>query len=132
MRAIAFVRLNIGRFVTAPGGLGGQCVDLTNLYLVEVWAKAEIHANAVDWQHAAIGGMTWERNAPANHPPPGAIVVWGPYPPHGIGVFGHIAVCLTADSMDLITFDQNWPDGAPCRFTLHDYGGVVGWFRPAG
>lgn len=132
MRTLAFLRSVLGRVVMAPGGLGGQCVDLANLYLIEVWGKPEIHANAADWQHAAVQGMTWERNAPANHPPAGAIVVWGPYAPHGIGVFGHIAVCLTADTMDLVTLDQNWPDGAPCRMTLHDYGGVIGWFRPAG
>ncbi len=132
MRLLSFVRLNRGRVVQAPGGLGGQCVDLTNLYLVDVWAKPEIHANAVDWPRAAIQGMTWEPNAPANSPPTGSIVIWGPYAPHGIGVFGHIAVALVADAMDLITFDQNWPDGAPCQLTMHDYGGVIGWFRPAG
>src|SRR5581483_9019661 len=107
---LRFVSRHQGQRVTAPGGLGGQCVDLANLYLVDVWAKPEIHANAVDWQSARIQGMVWEPNAPANHPNRGDIVVWRQYAPHGIGIFGHIAVCLTADGMDLITFDQNWPE----------------------
>jgi hypothetical protein len=132
MRTLAFVRANLGRVVQAPAGFGGQCVDLANIYLLDVWAKPEIHANAVDWQSARIQGMTWEPNGPANHPPLGSIVVWRPYAPHGIGIFGHIAIALTADAMDLVTFDQNWAEGSPCAFVLHDYGGVAGWHRPAG
>lgn len=132
MRFLAFVRLYRGRLVQAPGGLGGQCVDLINVYLLDVWSKPEIHANAVDWAQRTIQGMTWEPNGPANHPPTGAIVVWRQYAPSGIGINGHIAVCIAADAMDLVTFDQNWPEGSSCQFVLHDYGGVVGWFRPAG
>jgi|SRR5579871_4584289 len=131
MRLLAFVQLNLGIYVTAPGGDGGQCVDLANLFLIDVHGAPEIHANAIDWRQHTIGGMKWVANGPTNSPPAGAIVVWGPYAPWGIGPYGHIAVALIADGLSLITFDQNWPDGAPCQLTLHDYGGVLGWFEPA-
>ena len=48
------------------------------------------------------------------------------------GVFGHIAIALAADPMALLTFDQNWPEGSPSALTLHDYGGVLGWWALAG
>lgn len=127
MRALAFLAANVGRVVTAPGGYGGQCVDLLNLFLLDVQGQPEIHANAVDWRNARIAGMRWVENSPTNSPPAWSIVVWSQYAPHGIGVYGHIALAVSADGLTLVTFDQNWPDGAPCSLIVHDYGGVVGW-----
>ncbi len=132
MRLLTFVATHRGDRVTAPGGIGGQCVDLANLYLADVLVKSPIRANAVDWQRAHIAGMTWTPNGPVNGPGAGAIVVWNATPAHGIGQFGHIAVALLADSMDLLTFDQDWPVGAPCSIVGHDYRGVAGWFAFSG
>lgn len=129
MRVLDFVARYHGQYLTAPGGAGRQCVDLANQYLIDVWGLAEVHANAVDWPHAQIAGWRWTANSPANAPGLSALVVWGPYAAHEIGVFGHIALALAANTATLITFDQNWPDGSPCMLTVHDYGGVLGWWE---
>src|SRR5581483_7312163 len=76
---LRFVRRHQGQRVTAPGGLGGQCVDLSNLYLAEEWGRSHVYKNAKDWAGIPITGMRWVPNAPTNAPPPGAIVVFRPY-----------------------------------------------------
>lgn len=130
MNLLGFCKAHNGHFVTAVAGIGKQCVDLANLYLLEVRGQPHVFANAVDWQMARIIGFKFEPNGPLNSPDAGALVIWGPFSPHDIGTVGHIAVCVAANSMVLLTFDQDWPLGAPCSLTLHDYGGVVGWLNP--
>lgn len=120
---------HVGDYVTAPGGLGNQCVDLANLYLWEEYRLPHVWADACQWQSAKIHGFTWVGNQPTNTPPDGSLVVWCAYPPHGIGQAGHIALSLCADAMHFISLDQNYPTGTPCHLQMHDYGGVVGWFR---
>ncbi len=132
MYALAFVTKYRGHLITAPGGVGGQCVDLVNVYLLEALGGQPVRLNAVDWQHTQVPGFTWTPNTPTNTPPRGSLVVWRPYPPHGIGQYGHIALAIAADPTELLTFDQDWPTGAPCSLVSHDYGGVVGWHQPAG
>jgi len=127
---LGFTRQHIGQHVTSPGGLGGQCVDWANLWLMEC-GGAEQFANAVSWVTLRIPGWVWVPNGPSNAPPAGALVVWGPYPPLGIGQYGHIALALAADSMELVTSDQNWPPGAAVALVLHTYGGVLGWQQRA-
>lgn len=130
MKLLDFVARYNGQFLTAPGGIGGQCVDLSNQYLIDVLSDQPVRANAIDWRLASIVGMRWVANTPTNAPPAGALVVWKEYAPHGIGQYGHIALALVSDTNHLITFDQDWPIGSPCALTLHDYGGVLGWHAP--
>jgi len=126
---LAFAQRHLGQRVTAPGGLGGQCVDLINVWLIEGRGQQPIHANAVDWVGVPLARHKWTPNGPVNHPPRSAIVVWGPAPEVGIGVFGHIALCLTSDPMTLLTLDSNW--GAEIvTLQIHSYHGVLGWFAP--
>lgn len=127
---LEFAAARIGRHVASPGGEGGQCVDL-----VELWAIAEgrtpIPGNAVDlFTNASAAQWRKVANGPTNFPQPRDIVVWGPSRAVGIGVDGHTAVCLAADSMWLLSLDQNWPEGAPVSVVLHTYAGVVGWLAP--
>jgi hypothetical protein len=122
-----FISDHLGDTVTAPGGIGGQCVDLTNVYLIEERRLTPLRLNARDWAKVTIANAHWVPNAASNFPSAGDIVVWHPYPPFGIGVFGHIAVAVAADDMHLITVDQDWPIGAPCSIVRHTYGGVAGW-----
>lgn len=121
---------HLGQVVTAPGGLGGQCVDWVNVYLHDVFGLSPIHANAVDFAHTPIPGWTWIANAPHNFPPMGAVVVWGPSHLAGTGLYGHVAVALMADVRYLLTLDQNWPQGSPVRLVAHTYDGVLGWWAP--
>jgi len=132
MSLLTFVREWRGRYCTVAGGAGRQCVDLANQYLAELWHLNARQLNAVDWATIALPGMTWVPNGPTNTPPTDSLVVWGAYPKESIGQAGHIAICIEAEVMWLLSFDQNWPDGSPCGLVLHDYGGVLGWHRPAG
>lgn len=119
----------LGQRVTAPGGLGGECVDWANLYLVDVCGHSPVRANAIDWPHTEITGFLWISNSPTNYPSAGDLVVWGEQWTIGVGAFGHIAVVLLADRFFLVTTDQNWPDGSPVTAHAHSYLGVLGWFH---
>lgn len=121
-----------GRRVTAPGGLGGQCVDLANLWLVAC-GYSPVRANAAVWATATLAGWRWTANTPTNFPGAGAIVVWrGDVPALGIGPYGHIAVAIEADQWTLVTVDQDWPPGAGVALVAHDYTGVAGWWTRGG
>jgi hypothetical protein len=102
-------------------------VDLLNWYLDDVLDTAAIRANAADWRTVQVDGLVWVPNGPENYPGPGDVLVWGPFPRLGIGQYGHVAVNLVADSMHLVSFDQDWPLNSVCRLVLHEYGGVLGW-----
>jgi hypothetical protein len=132
MTPLGFAWAHIGDVLHAEGGLGGECVDLVNVYLAEAFGYAPIQRNAVDWRNVAIPKFRWEANTPFNSPLAGSLVVWGQNAEWGIGPNGHIALCLSADRMYLSTFDQNWPSHAYSRQHLHNYGGVLGWHRPGG
>jgi hypothetical protein len=118
------------RKLKAPQGVGGECVDLAVLWcqalgLPRVWGNASAWTQVYDphyWYRT--------RNLPANNPPPGALVVWHEYPVLDISAAGHIAICVQSTADRLVTLDQNWPVGAPCRLNSHGYGGVDGWLTP--
>ena len=112
MTPLDFAWRHIGDVVTAPGGLGGECVDLANLWLMEGYGLGHVWANAVQWQYAKIRHFTWEPNTPMNMPIPGSLVVWQQQADWHIGPNGHIAMALSASRLYLVTFDQNWPEGA--------------------
>ncbi|MBV9720278.1 MAG: CHAP domain-containing protein [Candidatus Eremiobacteraeota bacterium] len=132
MSMAAFVYQVYGERVTAPGALGGQCVDLIDLYLGAIYNIPPRRANAVDWPTQALPEHAWVPNTPTNAPDLGDIVVWGPDAALGIGNYGHVAIAFLADEYELITFDQNWPSGSPCDLVLHSYNGVLGWFHHVG
>lgn len=132
MDALAFVKKWQGQSCQSAGGIGGECVDLANQYLAEVWRDPHEFKNAVDWAGIPIAGMRWVANGPTNHPPMGSLVVWRVYPPYGIGANGHIALALASAPMLLLSLDQNWNGQRYCTYTMHDYGGVLGWHQPAG
>lgn len=126
-RFLAFLRYTERRIVTTPGGIGGSCVDLCNEYLRWCYGEGHVWRNAVDWATIPLLGWGWVANSPANFPGCADIVVWGPCAAHGIGAAGHVAICIDADPMMLITWDQNWPAGAPAWYVEHDYQGILGW-----
>lgn len=121
----SFVAAHNGTYVMAPGGLGAQCVDLADLWLIAN-GGSPVRANAIDWATAAIPRWTWEMNGPVNYPPAGALVVWGTFA--GLtGADGHVAICVLADGESLVTYDQNWSN-QPCQVVIHTYAGVLGWW----
>jgi hypothetical protein len=129
MTPLSFANRYLGETVTAPGGIGGECVDLVNVWLIESRQLNPVRLNAADWAGKKLPGLVWIANTPVNVPPRGAVVVWHEADEVGIGPDGHIALTLTADSMTLCTLDQNW-GGRVVTLQLHSYRGVVGWFVP--
>jgi CHAP domain len=127
MTVLEFVHRRLGTFITAPGGVGGECVDLANQFLMDMYGEAHIYQNAVDWAGLRLNLSRWVPNGPVNAPRAGDLAVWGQNVQAGTGVNGHIALVLAANSMWLLTLDQNWPTGAPCELHLHPYDGVLGW-----
>ena len=127
MALLEFVAARLGRVVQSPGGEGGQCVDLVELWAASLGA-AHIWGDAVAlWANADAGQWLKVPNGPTNAPPAGAIVVWHPNASVGIGPAGHTAIALLADEHWLLSADQNWPQYSPVRFVLHTYAGVTGW-----
>lgn len=126
---LEFAAARIGRVVDAPGGEGGQCVDLVELWTSALGAE-RIPGNAVDL-YANAAASQWQKvsNGPSNYPAAGDIVIWGKSAAVGISAYGHCSICLVADAWWLLTLDQNWPPGAPVAVVLHPYTGVKGWLR---
>jgi len=130
VKTLAFAMRYLGHQVQAPGGIGGECVDLANLYLLAL-GHPHVYRNAADWAGMALPGFIWQANSPANYPASGDIAVWHSDGPEGIGANGHIAVVLVADSMQLLTLDQNWSVRV-VTLQLHSYAGVAGWHHLRG
>jgi hypothetical protein len=124
MTPLDFAALCLGKRITLPGG-EGQCVDLCNHWLDLALGLPRVYRNAVDWQQP-IGGLAWTTNDPSNVPPAGAVVVWRPTPALKIGPYGHVAVCLCADVMHLLSIDQNFSTET-ASLQCHSYIGVAGW-----
>src|SRR5690348_581399 len=120
MGPLDFAWAHIGDRLTAPNGDGGECVDLANLWLLEAYNVAHVYRNAVDWATTAVPKFKWVPNLPNNGPTPGCLVVWQHNPYWGIGINGHIALCLCASTHYIVSLDQNWPEGSPARIHLHD------------
>jgi hypothetical protein len=129
MRLLSFAVGVLGKRVTAEGGLGGECVDLANLYIADCYGLPHVWSDAIDWHRVRLPGFTWVPNSATNHPDAGSLVVWGQNKQAGTGKNGHIAICMYAEVMYLLTLDQNWSIEA-CTFNLHTYSGVMGWHSP--
>jgi hypothetical protein len=133
MNLAQFVAQWSGKWVTAPGGIGGQCVDLANEYGLQVYGFPHEWKNAIDWFGFDSAHWAWVTNNPndANQfPEPGDVVVWGPNAHVGTGPFGHIDIFLDGSGYQFHGFDQNWPVGSAAHVQWHDYQGVIGWAKP--
>ena len=129
----SWTRRVLGSRITAPGGIGGQCVDLADDWIKAASGLPPVRANAVDWRHAGafLRGWRWVDNTATNYPPAGALVVWGPSAAAGTDADGHIAVVLAADPDSLVTADQNWSMIEKAEVWGHSYAGVLGWWTRA-
>lgn len=105
-------------------GNKGQCVGLIELWC-DVHQHPHIAGNAVDLLRLADrSAYEVVINNPTNYPPPGAIVCWDS---SWGGGFGHCAVVVAAQSMQVVVFEQNNPSGSAPRVATHGYVGVAGW-----
>lgn len=122
-----FVQRYNGKGIDEDGGYGFQCVDLVNQYVRDVLGLKRWAGNAVDkWENYPKKDYDRITNTPQNAPQAGDIIIWGKQ----VGEYGHIAVCLSANTNNFISFDQNWPLGTVCHTFQHSYFGVLGWLRP--
>ena len=122
-----FIRKYLGVASTGdtPGNQG-QCVGLIENWL-DANGKPHVPGNAADLlANAPKSFYTLTLNSPANYPPVGAVVCWGP---SWGGGFGHTAIVVASNVNKLVVFEQNNPTGAPPLVATHDYSGVVGWIR---
>jgi hypothetical protein len=127
MPLAAFVATYQGKRVQAPGGLGGQCVDLSELWRLNL-GMPRVFRNAADFVALAIAGMVWIPNTPTNAPQPGDVVVWNR---NASMPEGHIDVAVSGiTSMTFTGFDQNWPLGSVAHLQAHGYWDVAGWHHP--
>lgn len=131
MRLLEWVQWRQGRAIDVDGVYGAQCTDLVNDYLMKVRGGGRVAGDASAFAREAVPGFRWVPNGPDNSPPIGSVVVWsGPDPIIGTSAAGHTAIAVAADSMSLLTFDQNWPTGGRPVLTWHSYRAVLGWHAP--
>jgi hypothetical protein len=132
MTLAEFIQANTGRYLDFDGKYGAQCVDLVDFYVRDVLGDPIVWANAIDWYGKLPAYYQWIPNQWGNtsqFPAPGDVIVWHQDTSVGTGIYGHIAVCVTASGLSFTSFDQNWPAGSPCHLQKHDYRGVTGWAR---
>jgi hypothetical protein len=116
-----------GKGIDFDGFYGFQCMDLYQQFNKEVVGGIVVHGNAIDmWTAYPKASYIQIKNEPTNFPQEGDVVIWG----QGVGQYGHIAVCSTANANAFVSFDQNWPVGSKCHFQNHSFKYVLGWLRP--
>ncbi len=122
---IAFIRKYLGVANTGDNPVNkGQCTGLVEVW-IDIHRLPHIYGNAKDLlANADPAHYTVTRNTPTDIPQPGAILVWGAT---WGGGYGHTAVVVAASLMQVVTFEQNDPEGAPPTVMTHDYAGVLGW-----
>ena len=120
-----------GKGVDFDGSYGFQCMDLYLEYQKDVVGCPIMGAPCAKdvWNHYPTDYFDKIPNTPAGFPQKGDIVIWG------MGNYGHIAICVSADVNQITSLDQNWPWGLdynphPSSVIHHNYGNVLGWLRP--
>jgi hypothetical protein len=107
-----------------------QCTDLANGYIRDVLKLPIIEwTDAKDFSSKAGDKYTYIKNTPEGYPLKGDIVVWSGAIGNG---HGHIAVCISGDANQFVSFDQNWSKPLFCAIETHNYMAVDGWLRPQG
>ena len=126
-----FVKKWAGQNVDANGNVSGdpafgQCVDLANLWLINLGIDPIFHKDAKDFPFGLSSDISWFGNSPNAIPEAGDLVVWGT----GLNPHGHIAVFVYGDANSFTSFDQNYPKYSPCHLQNHNYKNVIGWLCP--
>jgi surface antigen len=120
----------IRKYANPDPHIPNQCVDLANLYLVEVLGLPKIWGNAIDWdRNYNPAKMIYIRNTVSFVPRVGDIAVFG----WKVGKYGHVDIVdnyKPANRINFWSFSQNWPLWSKSRVVIHPmYYGVKGFLR---
>lgn len=124
-----FIKKYTGKFVeyhSFDPAAKFQCVDLANIYIVEVLGYTPIiGTNAQDFPNKAGKEFNYILNTPAGVPNKGDLVIF-----KSADNVGHISIFLQGSTSLFTSFDQNYPTGSPCKTVQHNYRNVLGWLQP--
>lgn len=117
-----------GKFVDFDGAYGAQCFDLVNKYSTMLGNQRFTGLYASGIYNQPGNNYIQVPNSPSAVPQAGDIIVWNNS--HG-GGFGHTAIANgDGNTVNFVSFDQNWQPGSPAVLVRHNYKGVIGWLRP--
>jgi hypothetical protein len=130
-----FISKWTGKGIDFDGAYGDQCMDLMHQYCVEVLGLTDGRILAAPaakdvWNTNVFGKDKFDafQNTPTGVPQKGDIILFGTE----IGAYGHVAIVISADVNNIVSFDQNWNGHSYCEKVTHKYGGsqgVLGWLR---
>lgn len=129
-RAWMLARAWSGRYLL-DGGSGGQnpagaqCTNVPNTFW---WGFGvpSLYGDARDWVGIHDQWRRWEEGDFLELRVGDVYVMSGGA---GVGVLGHTGLVLDGTQRPFESFDQNWPDGAPCGFRRHPMALVRGVLR---
>jgi hypothetical protein len=116
-----------------------QCTDVMRQYVADVlgWAPYIVippTGYAKNIFNNFVENKYFKKilNTPTGVPKKGDIVFWKTslWFPFLYRIAGHVAIVSSADIMNLLTFDQNYPKDSVCHFQKHSYKDCQGWFSP--
>lgn len=128
----AFIRKYQNKSVDFDKRYGPQCMDLFNYYLVDVYKIKEPIKEFPVMSAFQLFDMAKKKpkfqtqnNGLFDIAKPGDVIVWG----QGVGVHGHVGICVKAGLMSLEVFEQNWNGVQRCVINKHNYKNIIGFFR---
>jgi hypothetical protein len=114
LRIYDFIKTNTGKAIDFDGHFGAQCVDLVRLFWRDVEKIPQPEPTGTDGaisffdnhyfrpiQKKHLKRVSFEKGM---IPPAGAVVVFAPIPTNR---FGHIGICVEANSEGISLFEQN-------------------------
>jgi len=127
-----FIKKYENKVVDFDGAYGGQCVDLFNQYIKEVWGIKEpvkefpvASAYQLFDKAKAKSNFITQLNGPNDVPQEGDVIIWN----QGVGPHGHVGIYVDGDVMKFNCFEQNWNNIQKCVKNSHTYNHITGWFR---
>lgn len=127
-----------GKPVDFDGVYPNQCMDLMHQYVNDVLGITDRRALSapgakdvyLNYPNGVADDEYFDRIpvSPDQNPQPGDIIFWGTE----VGKYGHVAICVSGDKRNFMSFDANFPLGSLPHIQKHTYKGVLGWLRPSG